>query len=146
MFDIIDFILYYDASVKYYCLGVVISIFLLFLIIRLSIEASVNAKMQKEDEDYDLIDQYEYSKQNRLCIFDDCIRICRAGVFVSNCINNVLNVTCSNDEHDRVLYVEYAKDKNHVVRETIHCGPMDYFQYMKLKELIMKNAGGATNG
>ena len=92
-----------------------------------------------ELEEFDMkyvIKKHEYSKNNYLYIYNIGIRICRVGVFVSDYINNVNFISCSKNDQDRILYIEYVNDNGDVRKEEISCGVMSDLEYNIIKKLI----------
>ena len=131
-----------NREVQIYLLIIAVMVFLIILILRtLSVYNFMN---KQDDDDLDftetdlIIERYQYSKNNEMIVYPEGCRFRRSGVFVSGYLNNILRISCSKDANDRVLYIECVGNGNRLIKESVHCGVMDYFEYMRVKDLLLK--------
>lgn len=141
-FDFIRFVLNQTYG-KQYLLGLMISTFIVctVLFIIFSVNLSYYRDINAEDEEKDAFIVHKFSKYGALYIYDDYCRINCSGTFVSGYLSNIMDVSCSKDTKDRILHVTYIDGKDEKT-ERIHCGKMDVFEFVKIKELMLKYAGG----
>jgi len=84
-----------------------------------------------------LVYEYTYSKNNKICVFVDHCRINRSGTYVSKPLMNVLDVKCSSNDDDRVLSITYKND-DIVEKEVVHCGQMGANEFYKVRNILME--------
>lgn len=119
-----------------FALIVVIMMFTMLVSYNLnSDDSSISLDIEDSDGTY-VIRKYEYSKDNYLFIYNTGMRICRSSVFISEYINNIISIKCSDNEQNRILYIKYEKDNDTICNEQVNCGNMSDLEYEKINKLI----------
>ena len=140
---IINFIMEHH-EIWIYLIIIGVMFFLILLIIRMLSTYNFMNKLEDVDIDFDdtelIIERYQYSKNNEMIVYPEGCRFCRSGVFVSGYLVNILRISCSRDAKDRIIYVECVGKNNKLIKEAVQCGVMDYFEYMCVKDLLLKYA------
>ncbi len=84
---------------------------------------------------------YVFSKQGQVDVYDDRILIWRNGTCVSGALTEIWDVTWNDSRDDRVLYVKHMGPEGPVT-EAVRCGPMDIFEAMKVRDMLLHYMGG----
>lgn len=119
-----------------FALIIVIMMFTMIVSYNMSPDDSISKDIDDGDDIVYVIRKHEYSKNNYVYIYNIGMRICRAGVFVSEYMNDILSIECSDNEHDRMLYIVYQNDDGVVCNEKINCGFMSDLEYAKIDKMI----------
>lgn len=84
---------------------------------------------------------YAFSRQGEVEVYDDRILILRNGACVSGPLSEIWDVTWNDSREDRVLHVKHMGPSGPVT-ESVHCGPMDIFEAMKVRDMLLHYMGG----
>jgi len=114
---------------------------LLMLAMRLH-DRRVLEKYKREPKPEPLL-VYRYSESGELRIYENGCRISRVGSFVSNALDHIKDIsTVNKDENDRIISVTYIAKNNELKTEEIHCGVMNIFEFLRIKEYMLQYSGG----
>ena len=138
-FEFLEFIISQNEALPY-ATGFVMSVVFMIIIGIIMFYLNYRDPMVSSNMEEPIM-VYKYSNQGSLYVYDDYCRINRSGTFISDYLCNVIDVTCSKDSKDRIISVVYGDNENPKT-EVIHCGRMDVFEFLKIKDLIMKYTGG----
>lgn len=116
-----------------------------FEILTLCIMVSTNISMASEIEDLELEEaprqRYAFSRQGEVEVYDDFAVILREGTRVSRPMSEIWSVEWSGSREDRVLHIKHMSDDGPVT-DAVHCGPMDVFEAMKVRDMLLHYMGG----
>lgn len=106
---------------------------------------SMNCSMAEEISDQELDEAprrvYAFSRQGEVEIYGDRALILRNGTCVSSPFMEIWDVSWNDSRDDRVLYVKHMGPDGPVT-EPVHCGPMDIFEAMKVRDMLLHYMGG----
>lgn len=139
LFDFVNFIINTEGVLPYVS-GLLICIIFICIIGSIMVQLNID----KDEHDHTMekpIAVHRYSKQGSLYVYKGYCRMNRSGAFISDQIHDVLDITCSKDSKNRILNIVYGSEKEPKT-EIIYCGHMDVLEFIKIKELIMRYAGG----